>query len=124
MTNLNKLKDVINMIKSPKLYIIVGVALLVIIGIIILLNHKKGNWLLWIGIPTTICALIFIVSKFIVPNIAISLLKKANTESLHVIITPFVNSLFENLFKYGLILLGIGIILIIGYIIVRKHSKA
>lgn len=124
MSEINKLKDIVTFIKSPKLYILTGIIILVLLIAIMLLNKKEGKWLRKISIPTIIVSLMLITSKFIMPNIITKLISKKLDKTFVKIVEQFIKSLFNNLFMYGLILFIVSLILLIIYILHNKKVKA
>jgi len=123
MEIVNKLKSIISYIKNPKLYIIVGIVVVIILALIIILNRKEYKFLKKISIPMLIVSIVFLSLKLFLTNTAINLLNRANDKTVEIIVKPFITSLFDSLFTYGLILFGIGLVMIIIYFVLRKRSK-
>lgn len=123
MNNINKVKDLLSLVKNTKFYLIAAGIILVILLLIIIINRKKYQWLKKISIPTLFVSIILISLKLFFTNTIINFINNKTDETVKVILTPFIKTLLNNLFTYGLILLAIGIIMLTVYFITKKYHK-
>lgn len=109
-------------LKSPLPTTILLVIIAVFTFLMYLLHRKNYGWLLWSAVPTMLAGLFFIV-VFAFSKSSILVHLSTDGERLESVLRPFVNLFTNSFITYGIILLGISIVMIIGYIILRKKIK-
>lgn len=119
---MNDIRSFISFIKSPSLFYSLIAINVVIILLLVLLHRKNLKWIKWIAIPSLIIGLLFIVIQMSAKAIIITIVKE-NAKALIGVVNPVIDLIVNNLFKYGMILVSMSIVLFIILIVVRIIEK-